>query len=120
VIAYPRPVALAVVHFGEHLTDRERRAARVDLALKANDEGYALAEMFEIDPRRFRELAVLAAFAELAERLDASHVFIAGDVDRSRVEEIADDVRMTVEWMPRIQPAGSGVAPDQTRSKLST
>jgi hypothetical protein len=103
VAVYPRPVALAVVHFGEYLTDRERREARVDLVLKANDEGYALAELFEIDPRRFREAAVLAAFAELAERLDASHVFVAGEVDRAQVEEIADDVRMTVEWMSAVR-----------------
>jgi hypothetical protein len=116
---YPRPVALALVHFAEYVTDRERRDARIALPLRANDQGYALAEMFEIDPRRFREQAILEAFEELAERLDASHVFVVGAVDRDRVEAIAERVRMTVATLP-LQSDASGVADPQTRSKLST
>lgn len=114
----PRPVALAIVHVPEHLTDREKRRARVALALYANREGYALAETFEIHPYRFGETAVLDSFESLAERLDASHVIVVGDVDLARIEEIAARVRMTVErWSAQ---AVSGAAAFQTRSKLST
>ena len=114
----PRPVALAILHMTEHLTDVEKRRARVALALHANDEGYALVETFEIDPHRFQLPAVLDAFESLAERLNASHAIVVGDIDLERVEEIAARVRMTVERLPA--QAASGVAEDQTRSKLST
>jgi hypothetical protein len=114
----PRPVALAILHMAEHLTDVEKRRARVALALRANDEGFALAETFQVDPRRFRESAVLDALESLAGRLDASHVIVVGDIDAERVEEIAARIRMTVEWLP--YQAVSGSAEDQTRSKLST
>jgi hypothetical protein len=114
----PRPVALALVHVPEHLTDREKRRARVALALYANLEGYALAETFEIHPYRFGETAVLDAFEHLAERLDASQVIVVGNVDRQRVDEIAARVRMTVERLS-FQDV-SGAAEVQTRSKLST
>lgn len=114
----PRPVALAILHVAEHLTDAEKRQTRVSLALYANDEGYALAETFEVDPRRFREPAVLDALESFAERLNASHVILVGDVDLERVEQIAARVRMTVERVST--QAVSGSAAVQTRSKLST
>jgi hypothetical protein len=100
MVRNPRPVALAVVHRDARLTERDKRQMRVTLALRANDEGYALAETFEIDPLRFGESAVLDAFEDLAVRLDASHVFVTGNVDAARIDRIAERVRMTVERFP--------------------
>ena len=91
-----RPLEVGVVHAGAHAQLLERTEARIALALFANDEGYALAETFEVDGNAVRDEVTLQAVSALAERLDAEALIVSGPVDRDSVQEIADRVRMVV------------------------
>jgi hypothetical protein len=66
------------------------------MALRANEEGYALIDTFEIDGRPVRDDSTLQALEELAERLEASALLVSGVVDRQRVDGIADRTRMVI------------------------
>jgi len=66
------------------------------LSLFANAEGYALVETFEVDGSATRDAATLLALEELAQRVEAVAVIVSGDVDREKVEAIAEWVRMVV------------------------
>jgi urease gamma subunit len=73
---------------------------RVSLALRAAREGYAMAEVFDVGDPLVKDEAVFAALEELAGRIDAQAVVIAGRVDRARVHDIADRVRLMVLELP--------------------
>jgi len=66
------------------------------LALFANDEGYALVETFEVGDSATRDAATLLALEELAHRVEAVALIVSGNVDREKVEAIAEWVRMVV------------------------
>ena len=85
-----------MVHQSVSALPTERRQARVALALYANDESYALVETFEVDGSTARDAATLLALEELAARVEATAVIVSGDVDREKVEAIAEWVRMAV------------------------
>jgi len=92
----PRPLAVGLVHQPVSALPSERKQARIDLALHANAEGYALVETFEVDDSATRNAATLLALEELAQRVEAVALIVSGDVDREKVEAIAEWVRMVV------------------------
>lgn len=92
----PRPLALGVVRAVPNAAAKDRNEIRVALALFANEEGYALIDIFEVAGDTLRDEPVLRGVAELAEQTDAEALIVFGAVDRARVEEIADRVRMVV------------------------
>lgn len=93
-----RPPALAVglLALPPHAPARERSEARVALALLALRHGYALAECVETDGSPSSQDAALDAVEELAVRLDADGLAVAGQLDDDRVEELAARVRLVV------------------------
>jgi hypothetical protein len=74
----------------------KRADLRISLTLHAADEGYAVAEVFEVGAGHARDEAAFAALEELAERIDAQAVVMSGPVDRARVEDVAGRVRLMV------------------------
>ena len=92
----PRPLAVGLVHQPVSALPTERKQARIALALHANHEGYALVETFEVGDSPSRDAATLLALEELAQRMEATAVIVSGDVDREKVEAIAEWVRMVV------------------------
>lgn len=71
------------------------REARLQVALWAAREGYALAEAFAVMPGAGADDAYVAV-EELAVCLDAQAVLVLGDVDRPRVETLAERARLMV------------------------
>ena len=96
VMCMPRPLAVGLVHQSANALTIERGQARIALSLFANAEGYALVETFEVDGSATRDAATLLALEELAQRVEAVAVIVSGDVDREKVEAIAEWVRMVV------------------------
>lgn len=99
-----RPVALGLVHHRIFSSDAERRRIRISLALKASLEGFALAEILEVDGGGVTEDTALASLEHLAEEFRARAVLVAGPCDRERVLGIAARRRLRVIVVSR--PAG--------------
>jgi hypothetical protein len=95
----PRPLCIGIVQVAASLTRAQRAQARIDLALRANEEGYALLETFEVDLGPSRDDATYAGVERLAEQVDAQALVVSGAVDRARVEEMAERVRLMVVYL---------------------
>jgi len=68
---------------------------------KAATQGYAVAEVFEVDGRAVRDEASMAALEAMARQLTARVVLAVGDVDRVRLDDIAKRTRMKVVTVQR-------------------
>lgn len=68
---------------------------------KAATQGYAVAEVFEVDGRAVRDEASMVALEAMARRLTARVVLAVGDVDRVRLDDIAKRTRMKVVTVAR-------------------
>lgn len=104
----PRQVALGLIHYPATATEAVRRRTRISVMGKAATQGYAVAEVFEVDGRAVRDEASLAALEASARSLAARVVLAVGDVDRVRLEDIAKRTRMkvvTVQRQPGESPA---------------
>jgi hypothetical protein len=73
-----------------------RADARIHLALRANEEGYALLETFEVNGNPVKDEVTYLAVEALSRRVDAAALLISGLVDEARLETIAADVRMVI------------------------
>lgn len=93
---YPPPYAVGLLYVSPIATLRDRSEARIALALRAAQEGYALIETYECGGNALNEDVALEALEELAFRLDAVAVLYAGPVNMVRVQDIAKRVRMVV------------------------
>lgn len=92
---FPRPLAVAVVGtIGG--SDRARLDRRLAVALRANEEGYALLEMFEVNGTREGDDVACRALELLAGRYDIQALICAGPVDRGRLAELAATLRLVV------------------------
>jgi hypothetical protein len=93
----PTPLAIGLLGLAPHASQAERTKARIALALRAADGGYALVETFETDGGdRVKEDAAFTALEELAERMDAQAVICGGVFNRHRVEQVAWRARLVV------------------------
>lgn len=90
------PLPLAVGVLGDpHLTDRARlREARLDLALLAHELGYFLLDIVDVTAGPGDEAYEQVVW--LAERTDAEAFVIHGEIDRARVEAVAERRRMVI------------------------
>jgi hypothetical protein len=92
----PRQVALGLIHYPPSASEAVRRKTRISVMGKAATQGYAVAEVFEVDGRAVRDEASMEALEAMARRLAARVVLAVGDVDRVRLEDIARRTRMKV------------------------
>jgi hypothetical protein len=96
-----RPLAIALLHLPEGTAaPAGRTQARVALALRANDAGYALVETFEFGAGGLRDDLQFQAVEELAAQLDVQALIVAGAVDPDRVEKVAARWRLVVHAAP--------------------
>ena len=98
-------MALGLIHYPASATDAVRRRTRIAMMGKAATQGYAVAEVFEVDGRAVRDEASFVALEAMARRMAARVVLAVGDVDRPRLEDIAKRTRMKVVTVQRIGDA---------------
>lgn len=94
--SYARPLALGLLQVAPGTPAAARTRARVALVLRANRDGYGLVEILEFGASTVRDDLQFHALADLATRLDAHALVVAGPLDMGRVHEIADQVRLVV------------------------
>ena len=95
-----RPVAVGLVRHPPGTGDARRRRVRIEQALRADEEGYALADIVEIDDVILREDGALLVVEGMAVRFDAYAVLVTGAVDRARVEDLAERLRLLLVDVP--------------------
>ncbi len=89
-----RGTAVGLIDVSMHgATARELRLA---VSLRAAEEGYAVAEVFDLRGDPQSDAAAYVVAEELAERVEAQAVFVMGTLDRARVEELAARARLVV------------------------
>lgn len=91
---YPRPNAVGLVQHPVSASQAQRTEARIALAVRAAEEGYALIETYETGDNRLKEDLALQALDDLASRLDVVAVIYSGDVDYVRLRAIAERLRL--------------------------
>jgi hypothetical protein len=94
--SHARPLALGLLHVAPGTPTAARTRARVALALRANRDGYALAETLEFGTSTLKDDLQYDALEDLAARLDAHAFIVAGPLDVNRVHKIADHLRLVV------------------------
>jgi hypothetical protein len=100
-VSGPRQVALGLIHYPASASEAVRRRTRISVMGRAATQGYAIAEVFEVDGRAVRDEASMAALEAMARRLTARVVLAVGDVDRAKLEDIAQRTRMKVVTVQR-------------------
>jgi len=97
-VSGPRQVALGLIHYPASASEAVRRRTRISVMGRAATQGY---EVFEVDGRAVRDEASMAALEAMARRLAARVVLAVGDVDRAKLEDIAQRTRMKVVTVQR-------------------
>jgi hypothetical protein len=96
VPSHSRPLALGLLHIAPGTPAGARTRARVALALRANRDGYGLVETLEFGTSTLKDNLQFDSLEDLATRLDAQALVIAGPLDAGRIHEIADHLRLVV------------------------
>ncbi|MDQ1295121.1 MAG: hypothetical protein QG608_3006 [Actinomycetota bacterium] len=76
--ALPRPLALAVVSHLPSASEYERSCARVEVSLRAKEEGYGLVELFDLLGIPQVDRGAWAGASEVAARGEVRAVFVSG------------------------------------------
>lgn len=92
----PRPLLIGVVQIPDGLNVRQWRDRRLTLSLRANEEGYALLELFEVSGVPAIDESVYVAIELIATRIEVAAIMTLGLVAAHRVEGIAERARMRV------------------------
>lgn len=90
-----RPIAIGLVRAGAG-PDAELRQTRIQLALFADREGYALVEVFQLRGPAADDASVLAAVEQLALQLDAEALLIGPATRGVAIDQLADQARLLV------------------------
>lgn len=94
--SHARPLALGLLHVAPGMPAGARAKARVALALRANRDGYGLVETLEFGTSTLKDDLQFNALEDLATRLDAHALVVAGPLNMGRIHEIADRLRLVV------------------------
>lgn len=94
--SHARPLALGLLHVPPGTPAAARTKARVAVALRANRDGYGLVETLEFGTSTLKDDLQFDALEDLATRLDAHALVVAGPLDVGRIHEIADHLRLVV------------------------
>jgi hypothetical protein len=85
----PNPLAVGLFHLPDSALADRRRQARIDIALRANREGYALLETFDASGPEHHLDDALDAIRALADHHDIHAILIYGDLDPGKLEDLA-------------------------------
>lgn len=96
----PHPLAVGLFRAPAGSPDQQRRRARIEIALCAGSEGYALLETFDLDDILRGTEESLQAVRELGERHRLHALIVAGPVDRTQVDALADELQLITVRVP--------------------
>lgn len=96
----PHPLAVGLFQAPLGASDQQRRRARIEIALCANSEGYALLDTFDLDDSLRGPDETLQAVRAIGQRHDLHALIVAGPVDRERIDELADELRLITVRVP--------------------
>jgi hypothetical protein len=85
----PNPLAVGLFHLPENVLADRRRKVRIEIALRANREGYALLETFDASGSAHGLDDALDAIRVLAKHHDIHAVLTLGDLDAAKMEDLA-------------------------------
>jgi len=85
----PNPLAIGLFQLPENALADQRRRIRIEIALRANREGYALLETFDTSGSPGGLDDALDAIRALAENHDIHALLLHGDLDQAKVEDLA-------------------------------
>jgi hypothetical protein len=81
-------------------SDQLRRRARIEIALCAGSEGYALLDTFDLDDSLRAEDETLQVVRALGEQHPLHALIVAGPVQREGIDDLADDLRLITVRVP--------------------
>ncbi|MDP9827587.1 hypothetical protein [Kineosporia succinea] len=81
-------------------TEAHRRRARIEIALCAGSEGYALLDTFDLDDTLRAESETLEVVRALGEKHRLHALIVAGPLERAGIDELADDLRLITVRVP--------------------
>jgi hypothetical protein len=96
----PYPLAVGIFQLDKHATAEQRRRARIEVALCASREGYALLDTYDMGSRLRGGEDTLDAIRSLTERHNIHAMIVVGEVDLTRVNDLADERRLITVRVP--------------------
>jgi hypothetical protein len=102
----PNPLAVGLFHLPENALADRRRRVRIEIALRANREGYALLETFDTNGSDHGLVDALDAIRALADHHDVHALLILGPVDQQKVEDLAYTHTLIILPVPVPEPGG--------------
>lgn len=96
----PHPPAVGLFRVPPGSSDQQRRRARIEIALCAGAEGYALLDTFDLDDSLRGEEETLETVRSLGRRHGLHALIVAGPVARERIDELADEMRVITVRVP--------------------
>lgn len=95
-----RPLAIGILGPDSGVEAPRSHDERIRMSVAANGLGYGLLDIFEVGTALGPDEPIYASIELVADRHDAQALLVLGNVDRSRVDEIADRVRLRVVALP--------------------
>jgi hypothetical protein len=96
-----RPIAVGLMVLPRFADVQVRRRVQVALIDLADEEGFAVAEVFEIDGRPVRDEASLSALEALAERVGARTVIASEPLDQEGLDRLTGPAKLSILTVPR-------------------
>ena len=85
----PNPLAVGLFQLPETALADRRRRVRIEIALRANREGYALLETFDTGASAHGLDDAIDAIRVLAGHHDIHALLVLGDLDQVKIEDLA-------------------------------
>jgi hypothetical protein len=103
-----RPLAVGLIALPRFADPPTRRKARITLSQRAEAEGYAIAEIFEMDGRPVKDDAALSALEALTERIGTRTVLALGPLTQPAHERLSEAQLIVLPLAPDGEPAAGG------------
>jgi hypothetical protein len=100
----PNPLAVGLFQLPENALADRRRRVRIEIALRANREGYALLETFDTNGSTHGLADALDAIRALAGHHDVHALLVLGQLDQQKIEDLAYTHTLII--LPVTEPKG--------------
>ena len=101
----PHPLAVGLFHLPANALAGRRRRARIEIALRANREGYALLDTFDTSGPEHGQDDALNAVRVLTEHHDLHAVLLLGDLDQAKVDDLVIEHSLITLRVDEARPA---------------